>query len=115
VSANGFPAGNLHHFWDTEFVNELGSSPQAIASDLIGHITNDQQTEWQASGPTDWAQESFKTAKDDTFGQLPAPNSRGSFRLPDDYVTMAANDVSLQLSKAGLRLAFILNQALKKQ
>src|SRR5712671_2841962 len=73
VSAAGFKAGNLHHFWDTEFVNELGPNAKAIASDLIGHITKDQQTEWQAGGPTDWAQETFKIARDDTFGQLPAP------------------------------------------
>jgi hypothetical protein len=115
VSANGFKAGNLHHFWDTEFVDQLGPDAKTIASDLIGHITKDQQTQWQVGGPVDWAQESFKMAKDDAYGQLPEPNSHGSFRLSDDYVTTATNDVSLQLSKAGVRLAMILNQALRKQ
>src|SRR3954453_9462468 len=37
VSAAGFKAGNLHHFWDTEFVNQLGPNVNSIASDLIGH------------------------------------------------------------------------------
>jgi hypothetical protein len=114
VSATGFKAGNLHHFWDTEFVDQLGPDAKTIASDLIGHITKDQQAQWQAGGPTDWAQESFKIAQDDAYGQLPAPNSHGGFRLTDDYVTTATNDVSLQLSKAGVRLAMILNQALRK-
>jgi hypothetical protein len=27
VSAKGFKAGNLHHFWDTEFVQKLGTDP----------------------------------------------------------------------------------------
>ena len=39
-------------------------------------------------------------AKDDAYGQLPEPNSHGSFRLSDDYVTTATNDVSLQLKQS---------------
>jgi hypothetical protein len=48
------------------------------------------------------------------YGQLPAPNARGSYRLTDDYVTTPTEDVSQQLSKAGVRLAVILNRALRK-
>jgi hypothetical protein len=62
----------------------------------------------------DWAQEAFQVATDDAYGQLPAPNGRGSYRLTDEYVTTATEDVSQQLSKAGVRLAFILNRALRK-
>ena len=36
----------------------------------------------------------------------------GSYRL-DDYVTIATNDVAMQLGKAGVRLAAVLNQALR--
>jgi nuclease S1 len=115
VTAAGLAAGNLHHFWDTTFVEQLGPDEKTIASDLIGHITKEQQAQWQAGGPADWAREAFKIAKDDAFGQLPEPNSHGSFRLPDEYVTMAVSDVEAQLSKAGFRLAQILNQALRKQ
>jgi len=114
VSASGLGAGNLHHFWDTEFVNQLGPDSKTIASDLIGHITRDQQSQWQSGNPTEWAQETFRIAKADAYGQLPEPNAHGSFRLSDDYVTTATNDVALQLSKAGVRLATILNQSLCK-
>ena len=114
ISASGLSAGNLHHFWDTEFVDQLGPDPKTIASDLIGHITKDQQLQWQSGNPADWAQETFRIAKSDAYGQLPEPNTHGSFRLSDDYVTMATNDVALQLSKAGVRLAMILNQSLRK-
>ncbi len=96
VSAAGFRAGNLHHFWDTEFVNQLEADARSIASDLIGHIS----------------QESFQVAKDDAYGQLPEPSARGTFRLSDEYVTTATDDVAQQLSKAGVRLAFVLNKAL---
>jgi hypothetical protein len=114
ISASGFSAGNLHHFWDTEFVDQLGPDPKMIASDLIGHITKDQQLQCQSGNLADWAQETFRIAKSDAYGQLPEPNTHGSFRLSDDYVTMATNDVALQLSKAGVRLAMILNQSLRK-
>jgi S1/P1 Nuclease len=113
VSAAGFKAGNLHHFWDTEFVDQLGSSVRVIASDLIGHITNAQVTKWQAGTPADWARESFGISKEDTYGELPEPSRRGNFRLSDEYVTTATHDVAQQLSKAGVRLAFVLNNVLR--
>src|SRR5215831_17701995 len=114
VSAAGFRAGNLHHFWDTEFVDQLGSSAKTIASDLIGHISKAQEQQWQAGEVADWAMESFQVANEDTYGQLPEPNRRGSFRLSDDYVTTATQDVAVQLSKAGVRLASVLNNALRR-
>jgi hypothetical protein len=109
-----FKAGNLHHFWDKEFVDQLGSSAKTIASDLIGHISKAQEQQWQAGEAADWAMESFNVASEDTYGQLPEPNRRGSFRLSDDYITTATQDVALQLSKAGVRLAFVLNNALRR-
>jgi hypothetical protein len=112
VSAAGFRAGNLHHFWDTEFVDQLETDPKSIASDLIGHISRDQEKTWEAGSPTDWAKESFQVAKADAYGLLPEPSSRGSYRLTDEYITTATDDVAQQLSKAGVRLAFVLNKAL---
>jgi hypothetical protein len=55
-----------------------------------------------------------RSPKNHAYRQLPAPNARGSYRLTDEYVTTATEDVSQQLSKAGVRLAFILNRALRK-
>jgi hypothetical protein len=41
-------ANNLHHYWDTEFVNQLSPDPKSIASDLIGHISTEQERKWAA-------------------------------------------------------------------
>jgi hypothetical protein len=112
VMAPGFKAGNLHHFWDTEFVDQLGTDSRSIASDLIGHITKAQEKDWSQGTAADWAQESFQIARDDAYGQLPEPNVHHSYLLTEDYVSMATQDVALQLSKAGVRLAFIVNKAL---
>jgi hypothetical protein len=82
---------------------------------LIGHISKAQEQQWQSGTLADWAQESFGVAKNDAYGPLPDPNARGTFRLSDDYVATATEDVALQLSKAGVRLASVLNDALRKQ
>jgi nuclease S1 len=115
VSATGFRAGNLHHYWDTEFVDQLETDPKSIASDLIGHISHTQASTWQSGLPSDWAMETFKVAQQDAYGMLPEPSARKSYRLTDEYITTASDDVAQQLSKAGVRLAFVLNKALGKQ
>ena len=111
VSAKGFKAGNLHHFWDTEFVQQLGTDPQTVANQLIGRISNADATQWSAGTPSDWALESFQVAKTGVSGTLPAPTTTGSYRLPTTYVKAADQTVATQLSKAGVRLAAVLNKA----
>jgi len=112
ASANGLPAGTLHHYWDTEFVEQLGPDPKRIAAMLTARISPDDAKAWARGGPPDWAMDSFLVAKDDAYGRLPAPNARGSYRLPDTYVAMATRDAAMQMSKAGVRLAVVLNTAL---
>ncbi len=114
-SADTFRAGNLHHYWDTEFVTLLETDAKAIASDLVKNIITGQVKQWQAGTPAEWATEAFYVAKADAYGKLPAPSVGGSYRLSDDYVSMAAADVARQLSRAGMRLAFVLNNALRKR
>jgi hypothetical protein len=63
--------------------------------------------------------ESFKIAKAGAYGLLPEPSARNNktYRLTDEYITTttATDDVAQQLSKAGVRLAFVLNSALQKR
>jgi hypothetical protein len=114
VSASGQHAGNLHHFWDDVFVEQLGPDAKSIASDLITHISKDDVQAWSQGTPSDWAMESFQVAKNDAYGQLPDPSSKGVYRLDDDYMATATQDVAIQLSKGGVRLAFILNKVLSQ-
>ncbi len=115
VSADTFKAGTLHHFWDTEFVSLIETDAKSIAAELMKHMTKAQVQKWQMGKPSDWAIETFYVAKADAYGRLPAPSPGGSYRLSDEYVTKATDDVAEQLSKAGVRLAFILNNALRKR
>jgi len=112
VVSKGFKAGNLHHFWDTEFVRRLGDSPESIATDIAATITDTQRAAWEAGTASDWAMESFEVCSEVAYGGLDAKTPRGSFRLSSDYVANAVDAVRTQLARAGVRLALILNRAL---
>ncbi|WP_080424666.1 S1/P1 nuclease [Burkholderia ubonensis] len=111
VSAPGIASGTLHGYWDTAFLKGLGSDAGTIATQLIGNITPSQLATWQSQTPRDWSLEAFDIAKRDAYGKLPAPNGSGTYALPADYVATAQQDVALQLSRAGVRLAMVLNAA----
>ncbi len=113
VTAPGLQAGNLHAFWDTRFVALQGSSETAIAAQLISNITDAQRARWSSGTAADWAMESFDVAKTHSYGLLPSPASIHHYALPASYVTDAEAVVARQLSKAGVRLAFVLNNALQ--
>jgi S1/P1 Nuclease len=84
---------------------------EAVA--LIANITDAQRAQWSSGTASDWATESFDIAKAHAYGLLPAPTSPNHYTLPASYVTEATTVVAEQLSKAGVRLAFVLNNALQ--
>jgi hypothetical protein len=112
VSARGMRAGNLHRYWDSEFVRVLGE-PQAVSQRLIAKISAADIKAWQRGGAADWARESFWLAKAVGYGPLPRPGARGGYRLSAGYVHAAVSAVQLQLQRAGVRLAAVLNRALR--
>ena len=112
VSAAGLPPGNLHAYWDTQFVRRLGADPASIAATLLTRITPAQLSQWSQGTPTDWAQESSRLARASVYATLPKPDAGGVYRLPASYVTRSGPLVGSQLSKAGVRLATLLNRQL---
>jgi hypothetical protein len=112
VTADGFRPGNLHHFWDTEWVRRLGDDPRQIATALTAAISDEQRQAWSQGTISDWAMESFGVARKDAYGLLPEPGTRGVYVLDDRYIEAAVRDVQAQLSRAGVRLAVILNKVL---
>ena len=105
--------GTLHGCWDTQFVAMQGKGKTAIANKLIARITAAQRTQWSSGTPATWANESFTIAKVNVYGPLPQPTSPHHYALTKAYVTNARSVVAEQLSKAGVRLAFVLNNALQ--
>ena len=113
ASASGMRSNTLHHDWDTEFVARLGGNAAEIAQRLIARITPAERAGWSAGAPADWAMESYSVAKSHTYGLLPAPTPANRYPLSADYVSDATTVTAEQLSKAGVRLALLLNRALK--
>jgi hypothetical protein len=109
VVAGGLHPGNLHHYWDVEFVERPGTDPRQVTASLIGQISETQRQEWSSGKPADWAMEAFALARGDAYGQLPAPSGQSTSSLARAYVDQALPDVALQLSRAGVRLALVLN------
>ena len=109
---------NLHHDWDTEFVARLGASDTDIARAAIARITAADRVRWSSGTPLDWALETYAVSKEHAYGPLPAASgaaaSPGSqYQLSQGYVDDATAVTAEQLSKAGVRLAFLLNRALE--
>jgi hypothetical protein len=44
VAGDGLHPSNLHHYWDVEFVERLGTDPRQVAASLIGQISEPQHT-----------------------------------------------------------------------
>jgi hypothetical protein len=112
--------GNLHYYWDTVFVERLGSSAVDAAERLMAGISDEQRREWSSGSPADWARQSFEIARLTAYGRLPRPAaddtprpSRGVLLLDAAYEREAELTVELQLRRAGLRLAQLLNDALR--
>jgi hypothetical protein len=117
VTVEGFghkARDNLHGFWDTQFVEALGRPPAALAKTLLAQITPAQEAEWREGTFDEWAFEAFDIAYADAYGEPPLSKDAPQF-LDAAYAERAKRDVALQLSRAGVRLAAVLNRAFSGQ
>jgi hypothetical protein len=110
ISSEGPHPSNLHHYWNVEFVERLGTDPRQVAAILIGRISEPQRQERSSGTPADWAMEGFELARRDAYSMLPSPGTQGTHSLPPEYTEQAERDVELQLCRAGVRLGFVLNR-----
>ncbi|PRC90921.1 S1/P1 nuclease [Solimicrobium silvestre] len=119
VSFSGMKPGNLHSYWDTAFVRLIADTPKNIADKLIAAITTTKIKQWSKSesNPSTWANESYALAKKVSYGELPNPRHGSAesvtYQLNQAYVNDAREVIEMQLAKAGIRLAAVLNAAFK--
>lgn len=105
---------NLHAVWDTALVQSLGKDPRAVADDLMAQITASDRTRWQVNGAASWANETWRVASAEIYAKLPGSGgTAASVILPATYAASEKATVSSQLEKAGVRLAWLLNAALR--
>jgi hypothetical protein len=122
VKGAGSPPGNLHHYWDTVFVGRLGTRADDVSRELIAGISDADRRAWSGGSPVDWAKQSFEIARSHVYGPLQrtgAITGIGGGGRPRTvtvdarYEADAVNIVAGQLQRAGLRLARLLNEALR--
>lgn len=113
VMARGERTRSLHAYWDVELVQRLGTAADPVAQSLVGRIRPEDIAAWSRGRPTDWALESHEVARSIAYGRLPHRRTQGRYRLSDSYLSAATEAAATQLSRAGVRLALVLNQALR--
>lgn len=115
LSLGGPRQVNLHSYWDTVVVRDLGDDPETVAATLAGRITPEDKAAWEKGDSKAWAQEGFDIAKAKayTLGSKPGcARDSAPVSLPPGYEETAREVVTVQLQKAGVRLAAVLNRAL---
>jgi hypothetical protein len=99
---------NLHWVWDTGLVQEINPDPRALAAELGREITPQERASWQAGDISAWVLESHRLAQTAyrRIWMFGPPILSSSY---DDHAKVI---VKLQLEKAAVRLAWLLNQRL---
>jgi hypothetical protein len=115
TSGAGLRPGNLHRDWDADFVERLGSGADEIAARLIERVTAADRLRWRSGTPEQWAFETYGISRAEAYGALPTADARHRYLLSAQYVDQAMGVTAQQLEKAGVRLAWLLNQALHRE
>jgi hypothetical protein len=112
VQSADLGSGTLHGFWDTRFVEASSRDPRAVAASLVAKITPADKAAWDRGTPEQWAMGSYAVSKQIAYGALPLPGPERDYALTASYEARAKIAVAQQLSKAGVRLAGLLNRGL---
>jgi hypothetical protein len=100
---------NLHWVWDTGLVQEIDRDPRTLAARLERETTGQERQAWQSGTIEDWVMESHRLAQTVAYRRAWA---FGPAVLNSSYDERAESVISLQLEKAAVRLAWLLNQRL---
>jgi S1/P1 Nuclease len=125
----------LSTYWDETLVAEaVGKDPAAAAAEIVASLTPADVRKWSSGTPADWAQESYRVAKEITYSFMKdvakdAVASKNAFparkgendpcgsvqvyRIDAAYRDRGLAAVKEQLTKAGVRLAFLLRENLQ--
>jgi hypothetical protein len=104
----------LHHLWDGLIEIRTEEDPRELATELEKRITDQKRTSWLTGDEKDWAFESYTIAKTQIYpGMEPGPQDYTDNPLPSDYYSKMRPIVDIQLEKAGIRLAYVLNEIFK--
>jgi hypothetical protein len=118
VGLPGAPNGRLtlYGVWDQDFIAEaVGSEETGLP--YLTSLADVKGPEWSQGDLDSWLSDTHRVAVNDVYKRLPEPATCGrappkSQLLDLAYVETAVQAVRIQLAKAGVRLADVLNAAL---
>jgi len=102
---------SLHGIWDVDLVKlaKGRESDGAYAAEMTGTISAADRSAWSRGSAPDWANEAHAIAERIAYGELtPGPRPE----ITPAYKRDAIRAVNLQLERAGVRLAAMLNAVL---
>lgn len=105
--------GNLHAYWDVAVVEAQGTSAAEIAGKLDASLGAGDLEQWTQGSSRSWALDTFEVGRRDVYALASPPTCQngGSVSLSSEYRLQAKKDAALQLLKAAIRLAAVLNGA----
>jgi len=110
---------NLHSIWDVHIVRRLllerGGERAFVAAPMSGGEIRD----WEKGSITEWLAESHRIAGDFAYPMLPVASScprkiSGVVEIGQTYYAQAAPLIEIQIRRAGIRLARVINESLGK-
>lgn len=104
----------LHAFWDQLPDLDFPGDPDSVAKAINRATAGVDKQNWRKGDIEDWALESYGIAKNRIYNNLPAGPSDTPVALPPDICASLKPVVRIQLERAGLRLAAVLDNALSK-
>lgn len=100
---------NLHWIWDTGLLEDIDRNPESFAAKLEIRITDEDRKEWDKGSIEDWTLQAHRLAQNVAYGDLGKANPA---LINQTYEKAADSVIELQLEKAGVRLAYVLDKAL---
>jgi hypothetical protein len=97
----------LHAYWDSKLLDEKIDDEDALVAELLAGVSLADEKEWGRGHLTDWTWESAELASKVAYGALPSGDPK---TLDGEYSKQAWETAKVQLAKAGLRLAAMLNE-----
>ena len=103
---------NLHSLWDTGLLARMGTE-DALFADLSKDLTPKRAKNFAKGNVRAWAEQAHRQGQVIVYGKLPKVEPGTTIKLSESYEQAADPVVKEQIERAGVRLAKVLNAALK--
>jgi len=108
---------NLHTIWDFHILRRLLAERGGERALVSAPVTGEEKIAWEKGSMSDWIAESHRIAGEFVYPMLPVSSScsrkiPGVVEIGQTYYAQAAPVIEIQIRKAGIRLARVLNEVL---